>query len=978
MKFSGMRSLSTTGERLAGLIAALALSLVLAGESVAALKHNYLFNSGNGNQIIDSVSGANGTVLNIDDDPVTGIVPADSRLELGQNNYGNLPGAAIGINAYTALTIESWIAVSQVHEGQFTASMAFGDTVAGVGQNYVMMQPTRGGAAGGSGNFRVPLDGTEIVIAGPNDLSDGRIHHTVMTIDIAADEMAYYVDGVQIGTSALEGRLLSDVSTNFAYLGRSVWNDPRLQGSMYEFRIYDNALSATDVATNFATGCTAACGEMYLEIDRDTGAATLFSSLSPRDMIVYEITSAKGALDPNGWTPIAENGDADSGMHIDPDDAWEVVSATQTNLREQIQLSGALNGAVFDSAISLGDIWTKSPFEDSQITLTVFDENFAEQLLSLPVFFINGVNDAPYQRSDFNLDGEIDTDDYLILRGNHLADLGGALHIDTFALGDVNGDLVNDYLDFRLFKDDFIAANGAAAFAAMLASVGGAVPEPGTFGLSLLGVAAGALTSRRKRGHAVVQDSVAVTHYSSESCRTMNCISKILPIIALLLMVPAVSNAQTVVGLQDFDAAVVGDFMPPETSLVPGARYYTFQALNPFAEIATPGVGGSGNLLRTSVDYPTGQFNVGGAGFQMPIAGNISPNRQDYNLEFDIRLVQGTPYNPDGSWIFSVGVMSNVTFGQAGGSNYFLDDVPEINNLTPGGDFQHVVFNLGGPDELFFGEEFHWNPADASNQVAFEFNTIRTPPETVTQIWEIDNVRLVLDVAPSLALVVDPANGKARLRNVATTDVTFDYYNIESTNGSLLTANFNGTTGWSSLDDQGKNSVGAGIGESWDEVVETNSANRLVEQFLLGETTLAPGESVGLGAPVNPAILNNQIGTLSLTLGGPDYANVTFGDVVFEALPTLVGDYNDNGVVDAADYTIWRDRFGQPGSSLPNRDSNNVGNIGAADYASWKANFGAQLGAGGGGVSPVPEPAAAVLCLVAACLIAGVRPQRTV
>ena len=83
----------------------------------------------------------------------------------------------------------------------------------------------------------------------------------------------------------------------------------------------------------------------------------------------------------------------------------------------------------------------------------------------MPVFFVNGPDDAPFSRSDFDLDGDVDTSDYLTLQANHLKNLGGTLHIDTFDVGDINGDLVNDYLDFRMFKADFIAANGAAAFA---------------------------------------------------------------------------------------------------------------------------------------------------------------------------------------------------------------------------------------------------------------------------------------------------------------------------------------------------------------------------------------------------------------------------------------------------------------------------------------------------------------------------------
>ena len=44
----------------------------------------------------------------------------------------------------------------------------------------------------------------------------------------------------------------------------------------------------------------------------------------------------------------------------------------------------------------------------------------------------------------------------------------------AYQLGDLDGDIDNDEVDFELFKDLFDAANGAGSFDAMLASV----PEP--------------------------------------------------------------------------------------------------------------------------------------------------------------------------------------------------------------------------------------------------------------------------------------------------------------------------------------------------------------------------------------------------------------------------------------------------------------------------------------------------------------------
>jgi len=59
----------------------------------------------------------------------------------------------------------------------------------------------------------------------------------------------------------------------------------------------------------------------------------------------------------------------------------------------------------------------------------------------------------------------------------------------------------------------------------------------------------------------------------------------------------------------------------------------------------------------------------------------------------------------------------------------------------------------------------------------------------------------------------------------------------------------------------------------------------------------------------------------------------------------LIGDYNDNGTVDAADYVFWRKNEGTT-NMLPN--SSIGGEIGPAHYEQWRANFGRTLGAASG------------------------------
>ncbi|TWT36158.1 hypothetical protein KOR34_10570 [Posidoniimonas corsicana] len=114
----------------------------------------------------------------------------------------------------------------------------------------------------------------------------------------------------------------------------------------------------------------------------------------------------------------------------------------------------------------------------------------------------------------------------------------------------------------------------------------------------------------------------------------------------------------------------------------------------------------------------------------------------------------------------------------------------------------------------------------------------------------------------------------------------------------------------------------------------------------------------------------------SVTLN-PDFAFGLFDNVqVLEGLVALEpdapvglpGDYNDNGVVDAADYTVWRDALGGA-ESLPNDDTPGVG---ADDYDRWRDAYGnssESLSAAAG----APEPASIALLLAAGMGIATVR-----
>ena len=97
-----------------------------------------------------------------------------------------------------------------------------------------------------------------------------------------------------------------------------------------------------------------------------------------------------------------------------------------------------------------------------------------------------------------------------------------------------------------------------------------------------------------------------------------------------------------------------------------------------------------------------------------------------------------------------------------------------------------------------------------------------------------------------------------------------------------------------------------------------------------GEATNELPYTLGLASGVTkPFYLATQgLGTLSTTM-------------------VLTGDFNYDGVVDAADYTVWQDNGGDP-----------------IAYRSWKNYFGESI-AGGSEAEPVPEPATLLLALLA-------------
>jgi hypothetical protein len=136
------------------------------------------------------------------------------------------------------------------------------------------------------------------------------------------------------------------------------------------------------------------------------------------------------------------------------------------------------------------------------------------------------------------------------------------------------------------------------------------------------------------------------------------------------------------------------------------------------------------------------------------------------------------------------------------------------------------------------------------------------------------------------------------------------------------------------------------------------------------------GWTTNLSLPVGPdgkIDFTGFYGDYELTIDGQTYdLELAKGDTLY-SLVVAPGDYNTNGVVDAADYTLWRDTLGSTDDLRA--DGNGNKSIDAADYAVWKSNFGTTYSNGGGELSTVPEPASGVL-LALGLLMVGRRQCR--
>jgi hypothetical protein len=464
--------------------AMLILQALLVASCDAALRHRYSFNEGvtanaTNRTIIDSISSANGIVR--------GNGASANAVQLILNGgssetaaYVDLPNGII--STLTDATFEAWYTIDTAQSwarvfdfGSTSGGELTGPGGAGEGQDFIMYAASRGNnidqqraeirnndplfGPGGSAGTAGAISTMNPEFNHSLDLQ----YHVALVFDADGGNdpgeatMTLYINGaLPPGEAAnpmetmVQLQNLNDVNN---WLGRSNWaNDENLDGSFNEFRIYDTALSAGQIAANVAAGpdVVPVLEIISLEVNSVTGSVTIKSNVAtPVNIDYYTITSAAGALDTAGWNSLADqNIDA---VGAGEGQSWDEADQSNEFSLAELFLLGA-SDVSSTSPLALGRAFDVSAFGPGVNGDLQFQ--YARQgdggLTTGMVTYVT----PPPVAGDYNHNGTVDAADYVVWLntfGSSIADADG------------DGDGIVDQDDYSVWRSAFGNTAGAAA-----------------------------------------------------------------------------------------------------------------------------------------------------------------------------------------------------------------------------------------------------------------------------------------------------------------------------------------------------------------------------------------------------------------------------------------------------------------------------------------------------------------------------------
>lgn len=899
-----------------------------------------------------------------------------------------------------ALTTQNWIAEIVFSPDVATANQP------GPFNNFLDVQGDTYFRFNGNGQPKAPqfgfFDGTiESIDTTVSAIATNEFSHLALTWTAASNTLEAYLDGVSQGTlSTGTPYSVPGSRVGFGFFARDGFIGRAVDGKL-------DAVAFSTFTGTFNSGTdfqlVAPPPPLTATVNRDTagnlGNVTL-SNVSGASFPIagYSVTSTNGALSRPNWNTVTGKLDAPGGNgggngSIDPDDDWVILSDanSEVELSEyEINFPGGNGGTLgVGASLNLGSVWRKVPGTLEDVVLTVTDP--AGNVKFVPVTYTgNGGNSFPIGDLDFN--GDVNVTDWQSYLAAARSDLTGLTIAEAYRMGgDLNSDGTSDLGDLDAFLTSYDTLHGSGAFADMVAGV----PEPSA--IVLLTIAAASTICFRMR-----RASMKRSHNGSywwHGIRQVKRAAIVFVCLGFLCGVAQVTSAATVTRrvFINFNGTLPSG---NTYTLGPGEldTTLTFRKnggatiANGVAEI--PGnVDASSGFLFNSIGLPT--LTTTNWVTETVMVPDVPAAQQppgtpsnNFNHFLDVRGDLFYRYNGNtvgqpkitqfGYWDgateptmttpdFPTNKFSHVALTWTASNNTleaFVDGVSQ-GTVSTGNAFATPSANIGYG---FFSRGGFFNRAIDGKLASVAFSTFTgtfNPGFGPGFDFQLDPTD-----APSLALdlVVNTVSGSMSIVNNTLSAISIRGYEVASAMGSLdVTSN-----GWRSLQDQNIDPVmgGDAPGETWQEGANPSSQG-FFEGFLLGSTTLGVGQSLSLGRAYDELIGAEDLGFRYRLAGQSGLVSglITYDDT---PPPPLNGDYNNNGVVDTADYTVWRNNLGSM-TNLPNDTT--PGSVIPADYGVWKSNFGATAGAGAGAqsdaASAVPEPASQLLLLAAIGMISS-------
>jgi hypothetical protein len=216
--------------------------------TVSVLAHRYSFND-SGTVVKDSIGTLDGNLMGTAFE-TNGQVVLDGSVgcyvDLSSNSFAN-NGIITG---YPSVTVDYWATMATLQNWNY--AWAFGNS-AGYGFNYVHNVVRNGNSGHRIDDNAVAANQTIIDMLG--DFANETVHCTTV-VNPTTGILAVYTNGTLSGLATNDFEPLSDVATNFIYVGRSLWTavgpdgtgDPYLAASIDELRVYNGALTPQQIA----------------------------------------------------------------------------------------------------------------------------------------------------------------------------------------------------------------------------------------------------------------------------------------------------------------------------------------------------------------------------------------------------------------------------------------------------------------------------------------------------------------------------------------------------------------------------------------------------------------------------------------------------------------------------------------------------------------------------------------------------------